>query len=328
MIYFNDIDREIFEKHLHIDCDELVIISGYLGPNPILNLASLPIKSSVIYGMYTSDGIAPKLHSTLLNVHNSSVNVDIMYSKIVVHSKCYIWLKASDIVHALVGSANFSSSGLSKPYKEVLSEVFSSAYPNLKSYINYVMSNSLICTSSSVRTSVARSRRISTIRSAFGKCSVSLLDLSLGVVPFRSGLNWGMTNLTGSHTNIDDAYIPILKEYIRSHPELFPPKSKTPRSHVSTGRRQRHNEAIDIIWDDGTTMVGLLEGTQKDNGVDYPKQIASHPQKKILGQYIRNRLGVPSGVPITTNHLNAYGRNNIEISLLSDDVYYFDFSKP
>ena len=57
--------------------------------------------------------------------------------------------------------------------------------------------------------------------------------------------------------------VPV-QEYILNHPELFPPKSKTPRTTVTSGRKHRHNEAIDIIWDDGTTMVGLFEGTQKE----------------------------------------------------------------
>ena len=71
-----------------------------------------------------------------------------------------------------------------------------------------------------------------------------------------------------------------------------------------------------------------MKGHKKKKGIDYPKQIASHPKKKVLGQYIRRRLGVQSGIPITTTHLTAYGRDNIEISLLSEGVYYFDFSKP
>lgn len=89
---------------------------------------------------------------------------------------------------------------------------------------------------------------------------------------------------------------------------------------------QRHNDSIEIIWDDGITMEGLLEGSQPIDDVVYPKQISSFPVKAELGEYIRNRIGVPSGQPVRKHHLERYGRSDIAISLISDGVYQFDFS--
>lgn len=77
-------------------------------------------------------------------------------------------------------------------------------------------------------------------------------------------------------------------------------------------------------------MTGLLEGTveKKEDGktVLYPKQISSTPQKRILGEYIRKRLGVEKDAPITMKDLDEYGRTSIDVSLLGEGIYYFDFS--
>jgi hypothetical protein len=73
-------------------------------------------------------------------------------------------------------------------------------------------------------------------------------------------------------------------------------------------------------------MEGLLEGSQPVEGAIYPKQISSFPVKAELGEYIRNRIGVPLGQPVRKHHLERYGRTDIEVSLLGDGVYKFDFS--
>ena len=107
----------------------------------------------------------------------------------------------------------------------------------------------------------------------------------------------------------EDAYIAIKKEYIHQYPNLFPPKQTMPTQSTTTGRPQRHNDSVEVIWDDGTTMECLLEGNQEENGIVYPKQIASAPSKAVLGEYIRNRIGVPSGARVTRRDLTRYGRD-------------------
>ena len=75
-------------------------------------------------------------------------------------------------------------------------------------------------------------------------------------------------------------------------------------------------------------MQGLLEGSQPIDGIKHPKQISSFPSKAELGIYHRERLNVPLGQPVRSHHLNSYGRSNIEISLIEEGVYNFDFSVP
>jgi hypothetical protein len=73
-------------------------------------------------------------------------------------------------------------------------------------------------------------------------------------------------------------------------------------------------------------MEGLLEGNYEIGELTYPKQISSFPLKRILGEYIRQRIGVPNGARITRRNLENYGRTTIDVSLIGQGLYYFDFS--
>ena len=323
MLFHTNLAEIIFGRHLLVQCDELVIVSGYVGPAPISRLKTLPLKTTVIYGMYGADGIRPQLHASLTALHASDVNVSILYSKSRVHSKCYAWKLRGTIVHSLVGSANFSSNGLSSPGEEILAETTVDTFDPLKAYINGIVENSIECTAGTAS-------RLPLLRPIPNRtneyCRVTLLDPRTNEVHHAHGLNWGQN--PENNTNLNDANIPIRADHIRLYPELFPPKQMAPLRFEGIGRPQRHNDKVDIIWDDGTTMEGLLEGTYKIAGVAYPKQISSFPDKQTLGAYIRNRLGVPSGGAVTRSHLEKYGRAHVDISSQGPGIYLFDFSVP
>ena len=154
-------------------------------------------------------------------------------------------------------------------------------------------------------------------------CSMTLLDRN-GEVPSTSGLNWGQN--PRNHTRPNDAYIPVRTRHIRNFPELFPPKQLNPLNVNAGGRIQRHNDAVEIIWDDGVNMEVLLEGSQPIDGITYPKQISSFPVKSELGEYFRHRLSVPLDQPVRRHHLENYGRTDVAVSLISEGVYNFNFS--
>ena len=130
-----------------------------------------------------------------------------------------------------------------------------------------------------------------------------------GEVQKCHGLNWGQNS--GNHTTSDDACIAIRAEAIRNDPHLFPPVG--------------HIKEINVIWDDGVEMTMLLEGTQKINGLVYPKQMSVKHSKKALGEYIKNRMGIPLGQPIWKEDLTRYGRTFIGVTLING-VYNFNFS--
>ncbi|MBS7148155.1 MAG: NgoFVII family restriction endonuclease [Intestinibacter bartlettii] len=326
MLFNNNLEEIIFNRHHHILCDELIIISGYVGPSPIARLSTLPINTTVIYGMYGSQSISPRLHNTLVQLNNASNNTTILYSQIPVHSKCYIWRYQENIVSALVGSANFSTSGLTIPFRETLAETTSDTFSPLNEYAQQIINNSLLCTDVFIN----QPTTVPTVASNHinypvqgSVCSMILYDPRSGDVPIGSGLNWGHS--PNGHNSPNVAYIPIRTEHIRNYPNLFPPKQLTPTS-TTGGRPQRQNDSIEIIWDDGTIMQGLLEGSQPVDGIQYPKNLSSFPTKDIIGVYLRHRLGLMPNSIVTRDDLSRYGRDNISVSLLENGTYYLDFS--
>lgn len=128
-----------------------------------------------------------------------------------------------------------------------------------------------------------------------------------GCVQRQGGLNWGFSN---GHVCVDDAYIAITHDFIRKNPNFFPAVGSV----------------INVIWDDGTKMSCSVEGTQEIDDRVYPKQLTSAYDKSIFGVYIRKRMGVVSGKVITMDDLDAYGRRDIEILRVENDVYEIDFS--
>ncbi len=305
--------------HNHLpNVDELIIISGYLGPVPVMNLSTLPFNVKVYYGMYGEGGIGVGLHNSLLHTQATYQNIDISYSSSGVHSKCYIWKYQGQIVHALIGSPNFSTNGLTTPNREVLTVVSPNAYNDLDTYSIYVNSISNNCSTVTLGVQQVTAPQINNPNI----CNMTLLD-GTGNVPQASGINWGHG---AGHVTPNDAYIAVRKEHIRNYPFLFPPKQNAPIANLNQGRPQRHNDIIEIIWDDGTVMEGLLEGNQSENGLIYPKQISSFPNKSIMGAYLRQRLGVAPGALVTQQDFQNYGRTDISVSLQGAGVYNFDFS--
>jgi len=267
--------------------------------------------------MYGSEGIKSPLHNSLISLQNQIENINIFYSQLPVHSKCYAWRNRGQIVHALVGSANFSTSGLSTPYREILAETTFDTFNPLNEYIFKVINNSISCLELN---RVNITEIIETIETT---CYLTLLGRD-GEVQNAAGLNWGQN--PNNHTTLSDVYIKIRIQDIKQYPDFFPPKQVNPLHYDGRGRIHRHNDAIEIIWDDGTSMDGLLFGNQTIDGIIYPKQVSSFPHASELGIYLRNRLNVPINQPVRKHHLLTYGRTDVGVSLLGDGVYKFDFS--
>ncbi len=320
MLFTENLEEIIFNRHQLFQADELVVISGYVGPKPIERLQNLPFHTKVIYGMYGSEGIKRPLHNSLISLQNGIENLNIFYSNLPVHSKCYAWRNRGQIVHALVGSANFSTNGLTTPFREILAETTYDTFNPLNEYILKVLNNSQSCLE-------LDAINIQDFQNLNETCSMTLLMIN-GETHNASGLNWGfMANGNPSlKRGINDACIPIRMEHINNYSELFPLKQNYHLQDDIRGRAQRHNDSIEIIWDDGISMEGLLEGSQPQDGPFYPKQISSFPSKSEMGIYLRNRIGVPLGLPVRRFHLDRYGRTDIAISLLGEGVYKFDFS--
>ena len=332
MLYYKNLDKTVLEMlHNTTSSNNIVIVSGYVGYQTIKMLCEqcCDVRITVVYGMYGSERISQPLHLALMEVQRQYSNITILYSTIPVHSKIYTWNCDAKIEKALVGSANFSISGMMNDYKEVLSDVEQDTYSTLKEYCDYVLSKAISCNDAEVKfqkvfKASGHSKLVQPLL-AKNVCRATLLDRN-GMVSKKSGLNWELSN---GHVSEGDAYIRITSNYIKLFPSLFPPKKYVGMDNpLSNGKKNRENDEVELIWDDGEKMIGLLEGQQTKtiNGLVYPKQLSTSPSKSILGKYLRKRLGVDLNHTITKSDLLRYGRTSIDISLVGEGIYYLDFS--
>mgnify|MGYP003434014172 CR=1 FL=1 len=333
MLYYKDLENVILHSDIAKKSDKLFVISGYVGSEIINDLSKLPnnIQFDIVYGMYGNDFISEPLHKRLVELNKKYTNINIRYSTVPVHSKIYCWFLREKVSGGLIGSANFTINGLRKDFKETLADIQMENIDDYQRYFQYVIDNSIPCTDSKVifKKAVYKPRKIEKGASqpfiSEGICRLSLLDRN-NLVPKKSGLNWGCSK---GHVSVGDAYIKITADYIKQFPSLFPQKKYVDGTvnTESKGKPNRENDEVELIWDDGVSMVGLMEGQIKVDGVLYPKQLTSSARKNELGKYLRKRLGnLPIDYVIKKKDLTNYGRTNIDISLIGDGIYYLDFS--
>lgn len=315
MLYYSSYEKKlqeiIFEKLESIPCDEFIVLSGYLGPKPIEYLLENGIKTKIIFGL-ASEGVDRAFHEKLISYVNDSV--EILVPSTPSHAKFYIWRKSGKIQYILNGSANFSHKGLNSPYREVLNEVNTYAFPDFETYFSNIFESCIPYQ----RFEDEKNQE----NEAYGAKKEEFC-ISGSLWAKGSKINWG--HAPKGHTNPRDSYIPITTEMRKNFPSLFPEKSQL------KGLGFADNEPIEIIWDDGMTMAGLLEGTiytHKGTPSEkrYPNKISSYPSKKILGDYLRGRMGISSGEYVTKEAFIKYGRENVLIKKISESLYFFDFS--
>lgn len=243
MLYYKDLDKTVLEmQHNTTSSNNIVIVSGYVGYQTIKMLCEqcCDVRITVVYGMYGSERISLPLHQALMEVQRQYSNITILYSTIPVHSKIYMWNYDAKIEKALVGSANFSISGMMNDYKEVLSDVELDTYDILKEYCDYVLSKAISCNNVEVKfkkvfKASGHSKLVQPLL-AKNVCRATLLDRN-GQVSKKSGLNWGLSK---GHVSEGDAYIRITSNYIKLFPSLFPPKKYVGVDNpLSKGKKNR-----------------------------------------------------------------------------------------
>ncbi len=328
----NDLKKSILYPSDIGEFDHIIIISAYVGLGPINELSKLGINSTVVFGMYPTEGIDIKVHKIFQKFTEKKINI--MYSSSQeVHSKIYLWKKNNEILKILVGSANFTNVGLTSQNREILVEAESKDYGEILEYVDDVIFNSTSSVNMDdlnlkLRSSKSQSGSPkldldeSLVSSKNRVCILSLLDKN-DLMPNASGLNWGQSEKAKVKPN--DAYISIRVSNIKAFPEIFPEKAMI--SENPLGKKNRQNDPVDVIFDDNTIMSCLLEGSQEIDGQIYPNKLSSFPKKNELGKYFRNRLEIGAGEKITKQDLVDYGRTDISIQKIGQDQYYIDFSK-
>ena len=327
--------EEVFNRHLRNGCNQLDIMGGWVGPVPLADLASTGLKCNVVYGCLQSGKVRREQHSAFLTTVQSASMVNLYYKQHYNHSKIYLWKQDGQPVDALVGSANFSASGLESDGQEVLFSVSdSTVLSQINDYVVAALADSKICDTSYNRFTGASSQpskvkqnqrdKVISVTPPHAAISLVIKKNSTLQTHAAAGLNWGFesSGQLAPKRQASDAYIPIRKAIVSQLPTLFPNGGLNP--NLKKGQGHRNAIAVaEAIFDDGETMKISFEGYDHTQMV---KQLTSFPSKNILGKYLRRRLGVPEDKFVDLEHLNEYGRTNIEVSLLEEGIYYIDFS--
>ena len=296
--------------------DKLIIISGYVSHNMAswhmkkINEESLPpIKISLIAGMYPIDGVNLDLHEGLKDLVNfrdkdySSFECKYIYQGAPVHSKIYLWMKDDEPFVAFAGSANYTRNGFGKLQREYVVEC-----DPIEAYNFYqtIEPDSIVCNHGEVEEYIKfyKNQKISQVEhdakhSSLEKVTLSLLT-SRGDVGHGSGINWGIRK-DGTKREPNQAYIAVPANVARSG---FFPLNKT---HFSA------------ITDDQKQLIFRIEQAND-------KALTTPLNNSLLGEYLRNRIGVANGSFVTKEDLERYGRTDVTFYKIDDEQFFMDFS--
>ena len=296
---------------LALDCDALYILTAHATPEMVswtiktfTETVHRPVTVCLLIGM-AAEGISERAHTEFCRLHGrryGNVSFECSYIERLpyCHTNIYVWKKESTPVVAYTGSAEFAQSSFLFPVNK---EVMSVCDPmEAVTYVNVEIGRSIYCNHNDVLESI----RILSKHALFdadiqtnstNKAVISLLS-NKGVVATRSGLNWGQRQ----GRNPNQAYIRLPSRI--SQTGFFP-----------------LDRQFTVTTDDGKTMNLRVE--QAGN-----KAITTPDSNALIGEYFRNRLGVPNGGLITVEHLINYGRTNVAFIRIDEETFYMDFSQP
>lgn len=315
----SDFTNTVLFEPIRRGADRLNIVSGYATPTmaswhikEIQTLSLPPIEIYLIVGMCPYDGLSIDVHNgfkELVESSNSSARLSKLTCQYVyqgppVHSKLYLWSKDGIPVEAYAGSPNYTQSAFSHFRRELMASCDASL---AHEYFNQIEGDTIFCTHSEVEEHIilypshpvldAESSPIVNLRgSGIENITLSFLART-GEVGNRSGLNWGQR--AGREPN--QAYIPLPAEISRSG--FFP-----------LGKRH-----FSVITDDGKQLILRVE--QENN-----KAITTPLNNSQIGEYFRNRLGLPNGSYISKADLERYGRTDVTFYKFDEEHFFMDFS--
>ncbi|MCU7492385.1 MAG: NgoFVII family restriction endonuclease [Ignavibacteria bacterium] len=303
--------------------DSLFIVSGFASPTMAskhIELIEEKLKThiniSLLIGMCPDGGLPLKDHISFIQLSQSlsknQFRCSYLYDPPAVHSKVYIWCKENTPVYAFCGSANYTQTGFSECQLEVMQPCDPK---EALGYYNFLEGKSIYCTHGEVDNYIKfyiperTPKNYSTDEekesmytlsdvSAFPRVTVSFLERG-GDLPKRSGLNWGQRPEVGREPN--QAYIRLPSSIYKTN--FFPPRPV----HFT------------VLTDDKKSIICARA---QDNG----KAIHSTLNNSLLGEYFRNRLGLPNGAEVRKEDLVRYGRTDVDFYKIDEETYFMDFS--
>lgn len=313
------------------DCDRISTHMIKLSEGMKNNSFIKGLKVEIILGM-TKSSLSKKKHEDICRLirflKNSKEMPDISCRYICngseVHSKLYIWEYKTDDglmnpYYAYCGSLNYTMNAFYKR-REIISQC--DAVEALW-YFNSILPDTIDCFDSKA-TEKLKNIANNTVYEAeeddnselqyqkynseipVGTLKVSLLRADGTDTGYGSGINWGIRP-NGTRRDRNQAYIPY--NTADRHKDFFPDRL-TPADENCPMFKV-------ITKDFGSFHMRMA---QQGN-----KALHSVESNAILGEWIRRRLGEPSGAYITKQMLENYGKTYVVFRKYADGTYLLDF---
>ncbi len=320
-----DLIKSMFLNPIKSGADKLYIVSGYATPNMASWLfkytSSLhPIDVKLIFGR-AYEGISTPVHKGFIELSKDpfsksyrSFSCQYIYQNSPINGNLYLWFKGTDPFLAFTGSANFIQKSFSKSQREIMVECDPQ---EASDYFDKIEGDSIYCYSSEVEEYIPilsfhnMLDQANTPNSLEGNTvNLSLLNSKTGETHTSSGLNWGHRKnyyrkkdgtISERYRNPNEAYIPLPKHIAQS--DFFP----LGKQHFT------------VVTDDRKQLTLRVE-QQGDKAITTPKSNA------MLGEYFRNRLGMPNGAFISKADLERYGRTDVTFIKVDDEQYFMNFA--
>lgn len=311
----NDLVKTILIDPIEKGADELYAVAGYATPNMVSYfMSSIPkkykVKMHLIVGMTVHSGVSISVHEGFKDLmKNTTGNLTLFECSYVcqnspVGANLYIWCREGKPVKAFGGSAGFTQSAFYLGHKEIMFETDCSSAMNY--YMNCI-SDSIYANHSEIEEYIpiyATHHILDSENNVTDELKASSLlreNLSFltksGETGKRSGINWGQRS--GREPN--QAYIAVPAEIVRK--KFFPPQ----------------DTVFTVLTDDRKCLIMRVE-QQGDKAVTTPLN------NSLLGEYIRNRLGLANGQYVWRRDFDNYGRTDVTFYKLDENQYFMDFS--
>lgn len=322
---------EVLVQPAQNGANKLYVVSGYATAAmafrhlEALKESNRQVEIELIVGMSPIDGLSQTNHKGFQELQTSNAGIfscSYLTEMPPVHSKIYSWFRDDEPICGFVGSANYTQTAFGKKQREVMTD--SDPIKGFE-YFQELISQTIYCDNIEAENIVQiyNSRSFTRVKrekeaiqqretetatmtaepSLVGLPSVNitLLDRTGTSLPQRSGLNWGQRPEVGREPN--QAYIKLPSSVYNS--DFFPDRT----IHFT------------VLTDDGRVLICTRA---QDNG----KAIHTPHNNSLIGEYFRNRLGLPNGAPVKLADLQRYGRTDISFYKIDDETYFMDFSVP
>ena len=310
MITKNLYDEILIDPANH-GSNELFIVSGYSSATFLsrhineLKKINTESKINLLVGMHQRRND----HSAYLNIKRTfgdSFHGYYYTGNPGVHSKTYSWIKDGSPRVGFSGSANYSQYGFFNTMQQ--NQMVRDDPSAIRDYFEELISDSIkiedylpLEAEDTNFKHLEGSLLPGEIEWVVDNKSVRISLLSKdGTLAKRSGLNWGQRPEQNRDPN--QAYLSIRSDARKEG--FLPEKTFT----------------FTLITDDNKT----LDCTVAQDG---RKAVHTTNDNSLLGKYFRERLNVESGLLVTKEDLEAYGRTDFLLKKLDDETFFLDFRK-